>query len=566
MDFTTIHGNATVRLYTHSMRLLKLSLALALLAQVGVAAAQQVWSMEGHDRWGTNRAPVGPAPADITTPWVYKKWVGGIVSHGTALDGLGNAYYPIWVNNLVVKMEEATGATIGSFATLDYVQSTPALSPSGDAVYIAINKALPFAPPGRIYKITTSTMDYDWFFQTDGTKINDYEAASPMVGPDGDVVFGSTAGKIWRLDDVTGLPVWSRTGLSGISRTVVFSRDDAKVFVASGTNIMALNYSDGTTAWSTNLGSAAGAPGCAPDGTLILGSSSGTVYGINPGTGAVIWQKATLDQVLAAPAFSDTGVAYIGGYDHRLYAYRVTDGFRFWSYTSNHELRAPCMVDANGRIYVNSRTGQFDCVSPSGTLVWSRIVSGDSRGPMSMGADGTIFIGINGPATYAMIRQIRTQYTFDRLSMVIGDLLSGGIANVHTSDDSYATAKPPASFTFGRNDPQIQMNLEMDCPQKKLLFFTLRVEAACTLGPTVTQKVELFNNVSNSWEVVDSRLASNSDVSFDIVLNTNATRFVNAGNGLIKARMGWYIQNGPRVWQSRVDQFELIDVTPDFVL
>jgi len=525
----------------------------------------QQWQMEGGDRWGTNRQNVSPPLASTTTPWVYRKWTGGIVSHGTALDGAGNAYRPTWVSNLIEKLDVTSGAFLGSFNALNFVQSTPALSQDGSSVFIHAPRNFQFDPPGRLFKVNTTSMDFDWVFQTDVNKISDYEAASPTVGPDGDVVFGNRAGVAWRIDDVTGIPVWTTSGLGEITRTIVFARDDSRVFVAHGSSISALDYATGAVLWTRPLGSVAGAPGTAPDGVVVLGASGAFVFGINPTTGEIIWQKPTLGPVVAAPAFSNTGIAYVGGYDFRLNAFRTTDGLKMWSYTSNHELRSPPIVDGNGRIYFNSRIGQFTCLEPTGALVWAYNVGGDSRGPMSIGPDGTIYIGFNASTIYAMVRQQRTEFEFSRLSASIGTLSSGSLADVHISDNSYAVGRTPNFFTFSRTDPNIRLDLELDSPQKRLLSFELVLETNCTLGNSTLQVVELFNFNTNQFETVDSRPASGTDTSFSVNITSNATRFVNPGSGLLRMRLGWFNNNGPRIWFSSIDQAYLRNVIPDFV-
>lgn len=520
--------------------------------------------MERQDRWGTGQAILGPDPSTLTTPWIFKRFIGGIVSHGPVIGSDGLGYFGRWVNNQLTKFNVESGATLNSFATLSFPQSTAALSANGSAIYIHVPHSLPFDPPGRLYRINTATMDFDWFFQTNVDKINDYDAASPVVGPDGDVVFGNTGGIVWRFDDNSGAPAWTRPGLQGVIRSIAFSRDDSKVFVANGTRVTALNYVDGSIAWTTDLGTTAGGPGVAPDGTVVVGCDAGSVLGLNPMTGGVNWSKPTLGAVKTAPAFSSTGVAYTTDYGHRLTAFRTSDGFKFWSYTGEHEGTSSPAVGHDGRIYFMDRVGWLYSVATDGSQIWKVPTFGESRGPLTIGSDGTLYVGINGSITFALIKQQMTEFLFDRVTASIGSITAGGIAQLHASDDAYVEGKSPASFTGSRADPQIRLDIEMDCPQKKLLRYVLRVETNSSLGTAAIQRVEMLNASTGSYETVDLRQSTSTDSSFDIPISTNASRFVNAGSGLIKVRVSWKCDTGPRSWYGRLDEVRLLNVIPDW--
>ena len=106
----------------------------------------------------------------------------------------------------------------------------------------------------------------------------------------------------------------------------------------------------------------------------------------------------------------------------------------------------------------------------------------------------------------------------------------------------------------------------MDCPQKKFVSFTVHVEAASDQGSSALQRVEMYNFGTGSYETIDTRQASSVDTSFDVPITSNASRFVDAGSGLVKLRIGWKSDNGPRLWSSRIDQLRLINVVPDWNL
>lgn len=70
------------------------------------------------------------------------------------------------------------------------------------------------------------------------------------------------------------------------------------------------------------------------------------------------------------------------------------------------------------------------------------------------------------------------------------------------------------------------------------------------------QSIQLFNYQTNSWETVDSRAASTTDTVAEVVINTNAGRFVHPSTLEMQARIA-YTASGPILvypWQVRVDQ------------
>lgn len=538
------------------------------LAAVAGATATDPWQMERQDRWGTGRALVGPDPSTFRTPWIFKRLNNtSPVSHGPALGENGIGYFGTWVNDLCTKFDMSTGSVLGGFNALNYVQSTPAILPGGLAVFIASPRPHSFDPPGRVFRVNTTTMDFDWFFDTHADWVNDYEAASPILGPEGDVAIGSTTGTAWRLHSLTGSPVWTRPGLHGIKHTAAFSRDDSFVFFANGNRITAVNWATGAVEWTFDSGSTAGAPAVSPEGPVVFGNQAGSIYALHPQTGAVVWNKSALGAIQAAPAFSADGVAYVPCLDFRLYAHRMSDGFRLWSFTGHHENRSSPSVGHDGSIYLYNRVGWFYRIAPNGTAIWTRnFNNGDSRGgPISIGPDGTLYLGANAPNVgMAIIKQHALALQFTTFTMDIGDLVSGTAGDLVDSDDQYVTMKTGGIFNFARTDPQIRARMELNSPQDRLATFTLKFEASCTLGGSALQRVEMFNFGTGQWEVIDERAATTTDTPWELTVSTNASRFVQDDTGLMRLRANWFVSNGPRIWNARIDRATLVEVVPDW--
>ncbi|MDQ2985894.1 MAG: PQQ-binding-like beta-propeller repeat protein, partial [Armatimonadota bacterium] len=501
---------------------------------VGWAAcqAQGVWPMEKLDRWGTGKAPAGPPPGSYTSPWVKYRVTGPAVSHSPAL-GQGNVgFYGSWIPAHVGKFNISNGTTLGVFDTLgNFAQSTPAIASNGQ-IYAAVAANYQNSPVGRLFSINPVTMDYDWTFVTNAVKFSDYESVSPILGPDGDIMISSTTGQAWRIDDATGVPVWTKSGLGAGMHTIVFTRDDTKVIVPNGNSVTAFDYATGNQEWTLNCGAAAGAPAVSPDGTVIFGCDNGTIFALNPDTGGIEWTWLALASVRAAPAFSN-GKAYVSGHDNRLYCFDVATGNRDWSFTATNQLRQAPSVDSNGRIYVLARFGELYCVSPSGSLIWSHIINAEGRGPLSIGADGTVYA--SGGGIFA-ITQTASSQSPESYSTVRGINIGGGLLEILQSDNLYLSYRPGIIFSSGQ--PPVELTFNVTCPRSQLASITISLESGATTSALV-QKIFLWDNNSSLWVEVDSRASTVPDSVAEITVNTFTNRFVQAGTNLIKMRVTW---------------------------
>ncbi|HZH98739.1 MAG TPA: PQQ-binding-like beta-propeller repeat protein, partial [Fimbriimonadaceae bacterium] len=365
---------------------------LVLLAALSALAVSQPapWPMERQDRYGTARAIAGPPEQDLVPPYVFRTLSTEVASHAPSLGANGIGYFPTWVNNRLFKFDYRTGDVLGSFLTNNFNKSAPCISSDGSFVYL-VNTPPLGNTGGLLYKINTDTMTTGWTFPVNTSHPNDWESNSATAGPDDDVVYGSSSGTAWRLDKTTGQPVWTKAGLGSVIRTIVFSRDDSKVFISNGQHLTAVDYTTGATAWSGDLGSVAGAPAVAPTGEVVVGNAMGQVRALNPDTGAILWTTSPGTKITGAPVFGD-GKVYVPCHDQKLYAFSLANGTLAWEFTTSHPIWVGAIVDHLDRIYVWNRLGDLYCLRPNGDLVWTYRLPGGSRGPMSMGDDGTLYV------------------------------------------------------------------------------------------------------------------------------------------------------------------------------
>lgn len=399
-------------------------------------------------------------------------------------------------------------------------------------------------------------MDFDWF------RVTGYLGNSPIIGPDGSVVYNTGNGGVYRINSITGIDIWSRTGLGG-GGGCVFTRDDQKLIVATGNSLTALNYFDGSIAWTLPLGSTVATPATAPSGTIVVGTHGGGIYGIDPSNGSILWTKQALDKVSSPPAFSQDGqVAYVCSVDHRLYAFRVSDGVRLWSFTGNAwNERAPS-VGFDDRIYFHNKNGDLFCVNPNGTLSWQVLLKGEARGPLTIGPDGTLYVGYTGnsEAAMAMIRQQALAVAATALSIERGTYMSGGLADIQGSDDAYY--KVQQAYDVNRTERPIRVICEAVTTYRPVNQISLKLESSIN-NIAVDQYVELYNYATSTWTQIDVREGNLVDTVVDLNI-TNAAQYCSE-SGSIKARVSWKSQSattGSRLVGS-IDQFK-VSVVPQF--
>jgi outer membrane protein assembly factor BamB len=100
-----------------------------------------------------------------------------------------------------------------------------------------------------------------------------------------------------------------------------------------------------------------------------------------------------------APALGSDGTIYVsssgGG---TLYAVNP-DGTIAWSYTRS--VAYPPALAGDGTIYA-SGAGIMDALDPGGALMWTFDTGGSTEGSTAIGADGTIFFGVDDKNLYAL--------------------------------------------------------------------------------------------------------------------------------------------------------------------
>jgi hypothetical protein len=301
----------------------------------------------------------------------------------------------------------------------------------------------------------------------------------------------------------------------------------------------------------------------APNGTIVAGCDGGTVVGLNPNTGAILWTWATLGEVRGAAAFSPDGsIAYVPSYDHRIYALRVADGTRAWSYTTSMWCESTPAVDTAGHIYEHNKNGDLYSISPAGATIWQVHLPGESRGPMTVGPDGSLYVGFTGDnkSGLAIIRQQSLSVAPDSLSIDSGVIVSGGLSQILASDNDYAVfGRDPTGSRLSAIRPIITAHTAYR-PISKVKI-TVETRAAFA---GVDRALQLWNFGNNSWDTIHTGTEDSTDTLTSVTVS-NAQSYSDA-NGQIKLRINWQnnVSTGSRTYQTYLD-YVRFDVVPQFV-
>lgn len=379
--------------------------------------ADAPWPMERQNRWGTAKAPIGPTT--YTTPWISQTITGsGVTSRPPCLGPNGVGYFSKWVETKVYKFDYNTGQIFGTYQppAPQFCLASPAMVSEANVIGMDSGNN-----QSKVFSINTDSLFHYWVKVIGDTRNGDSDHASPILGPDQSVLVADRSGNAYRLNPATGAEIWKATGLQGSYRTVAMTADDLGVIVPNGSQVTRLNFETGQVVWTKPIGSEAGGVCVAPSGEILVGSASGFVYCLNPGDGSQKWKYQTFAEARPAPAVDGDSV-YICSLDQYLYRVNLSDGIATWGIATPSTNWSAPIVGHDGRVYFASRNSDVYCISPAGTQIWKINVNEEVRGPLALGADGTVYVPTTGSRGLAFIRQKPAQISgYFRLPEVVSD-------------------------------------------------------------------------------------------------------------------------------------------------
>ncbi len=143
----------------------------------------------------------------------------------------------------------------------------------------------------------------------------------------------------------------------------------------------------------------------AAGGLLYLSTAEG-LYAFDAATGSTVWVYPTGLPLGNSPTIFD-GVAYVGGYDHRIHAIDAQTGSGIWTFEADAGFDTnPLVIDIGGRtlIYAGNRDGSLYALEDLGsavTLLWEYV----TEGPVSFSAayrDGSVYFASDDAHAYAV--------------------------------------------------------------------------------------------------------------------------------------------------------------------
>lgn len=131
---------------------------------------------------------------------------------------------------------------------------------------------------------------------------------------------------------------------------------------------------------------------------------------------------------------------------------------------------------------------------------------------------------------------------------------SGGLAELRASDDLYLKIdqRPP----FAVVDPSARLVVRANVANNPWTELRFKLEARSNAVPLsrVRQVIELRNFQTGQWVTFDERNPSGSDSVVEVVTN-NPSAYVQAGTGLVEARVSWFdLGTASPNWSVWVDQ------------
>ena len=277
-------------------------------------------------------------------------------------------------HGLVLAVQAASGRIGWHRQFAGCIASSPAV---GDGVvYVGLMDPPPCSGSASTFLVALDAQDGRTLWRFSAGAIE----ASPLLAR-GRVYFGSWDHRVYALEARTGRLEWSfstggrvKGGVALAGRTVYAGSYDGYLY--------ALDARGGGLRWTAGGGRLGGiyATPSVAQGRVFVSSTNGRVYAFSL-SGKELWSVKTGSYVYS-PAALAGATAYVGSYDHRLYALAQATGRTRWSYDAGAPISgAPTVI--NGLVYFSTcgscstyesnpqarRT--FALEAATGRLVWS---------------------------------------------------------------------------------------------------------------------------------------------------------------------------------------------------
>jgi outer membrane protein assembly factor BamB len=305
----------------------------------------------------------------------------------------------------------------------------PVVGPDG-TIYAASNA-------GILHALNPSTGADLWTFDSGQTHSGDDLSVSPLVLPDGSVLWPTpgpellalspTGKKLWSLPmsgqptspasidghriyvgdisgDVTAIDIASQ-GLPSQAWTVkvgtvsygsVVVGGGGRLYITADSALIALDDrgAHGQIAWRADPGDNISevSAGLAADGTVLLGTNGNQEWAYRP-DGTPLWHSPRVI-TYSSPSVTDTGLAYVADHSGTVHVFRVRDGSEAATYRPTAaQIWSATILDARYRVYFGTQSGHAVGIDPSGATLFDLDLGAPVDSYPTLTADANLIIG-----------------------------------------------------------------------------------------------------------------------------------------------------------------------------
>ena len=299
------------------------------------------WPVYGFDAARTHSAPLRLRPPFRTLWTVHADW--SFIEFPPVL-AAGRLFFGT-NHGLVLAVEAASGRIAWHRQFAGCIAASPAVG--NGVVYIGFMNPPPCSGSAPSFLAALDDRNGRTLWRLRAGVI---EASPLLVG--GRVYFGSWDHRIYALDRRTGRLEWSfstggrvKGGVALAGRTVYAGSYDGYLY--------ALNARNGHLRWAAGGGRLGGlyATPSVAHGRVFVSSTNGRVYAFSL-SGNELWTVQTGSYVYSPAALSGA-TAYVGSYDHRLYALSQATGRTRWTFDAGAPISgAPTVI--GGLVYFST--------------------------------------------------------------------------------------------------------------------------------------------------------------------------------------------------------------------
>ena len=199
--------------------------------------------------------------------------------------------------------------------------------------------------------------------------------------------------------------------------------ENGTAVVGSGDgNVYGIDTTDGSEQWSYDTGSYIQSGVAIQDETAVVGSGNYNIYGIDITDGSEKWSFST-GLVVDSGIAIENGTAVVGSQDDKIYGIDISDGTEQWSYTTGGNVESGVAIQDGTAVVGSDDNNIYGIDITDGSEQWSYTTGGAVRSGVAI-QDGTAVVGSNDGNIY----NIAISDGSEQWSYTTGGNMESGIA------------------------------------------------------------------------------------------------------------------------------------------